>query len=178
MKVPNLASLNDLNRRVVKLVEIDIIGLQALEAFIYHQTDVGGRKVPAAALRANHDVPALCGEDDFAAPSFQRLAQQRLRIARSVGIRGVDEVHPEIERGIDGSHRILIARRPEVPRMHHGPQSDRAYAQTRPPKNPVLHRLSPLSAPGSAGSAAASNGQSRRGLSPDRGAAKSPAHPA
>ena len=52
----------------MKLVEIDVVGLQALKTFLKHAADVGGVKVSFASLRSNHDISTLGGEDDLLAP--------------------------------------------------------------------------------------------------------------
>ena len=37
---PNRAAFDDLDGRVMQLIEIDVIGLQAAQAFVHHATDI------------------------------------------------------------------------------------------------------------------------------------------
>src|SRR4030095_11187568 len=62
--LPNFAVFDDIDGGIMKLVEIDAVGLQAFETFLEHAGDVSGGKVSFAALRSNHDISALRCEDD------------------------------------------------------------------------------------------------------------------
>ncbi len=90
--MPNFAALDHVNGRIMQLVEIDVVGLQSLQALVHDAADVIGIKDPLAAVGSDHHVAALGGEDDFIAFSFQRVPQQCFRIARAVRIRGVDKI--------------------------------------------------------------------------------------
>src|SRR5262249_29410669 len=68
--LPGFAVFNDINGGIMKLVEIDIISLKAFETFLEHAGDVGGGKVFFAAIRSNHDISALGGEDDLVSPAL------------------------------------------------------------------------------------------------------------
>ena len=71
--VPDRAFLDHVGGRIVELVEIDVVGLQSLQAFVHHPADVIRVEDSFAAVRADHHVAALGRENDFVAPAFERF---------------------------------------------------------------------------------------------------------
>ena len=131
-----------LERRVgilfVVLVQLDVVGLQALQRRVERGADVLARAAPLRAVA--HRLAELRGEHDLVAASLQHPAEQRLAAALvAVDVRGVEERDARVERGIDdGARRILVDPAAEVVR----PEADdgdvelaklsRAHASTVP----------------------------------------------
>src|SRR5688572_2946763 len=82
----------------VQLVEVDALELEPLQtaveiAFELLRAPVG---VPAAGSRPRH--AALRGDDEPLGVGMQRLGDQRFVGVRSVALRGVEEIDPELDR--------------------------------------------------------------------------------
>ena len=71
--IPNFAALDHVNGRIMQLVEIDVVGLQSLQALVHYAADVIGIKDPLATVGSEHHVAALGGDDDLIAFFFQRV---------------------------------------------------------------------------------------------------------
>src|ERR1022692_3924984 len=81
----------------------------------------------------------LGGEHDPVAPSAgQRLADNLLRLAGRVHVRGVDEVDPGVERLVDDPDRIVVIRIAPGPE-HHGAKAERADPDACRAKHPHFH---------------------------------------
>src|SRR5215475_13287285 len=116
--------------RILQLVEVDMVGLQPLQALVHDAAYIIRFKYSLAAVRTGHDVAALGGEDDFVTSAFERITEQRLCVAGAIGIRSIDEVHAEVESGFDGTERLGVLHWPEMPGMNHGAEADDTDAQT------------------------------------------------
>ena len=91
--------------RLVKLVEIDIVGIQAPEAVFDGSSHVVG--VCASALVV--ELPSELGRyDDFAAQFSQTAANEYFTIRAAIGIRGVEEIDARVERGVDDVARARL----------------------------------------------------------------------
>jgi hypothetical protein len=83
---PDFSALDDFNIGIMKLIEIEPISLEALQAFVQHAVDIIGRENSLAAVWANHDVSTLSGKNHFVPTALQRLSQKRLRIAGAISV--------------------------------------------------------------------------------------------
>ena len=68
--IPNFATLDHVDGRIMQLVEIDVVGLQSPQTLVHDAADVVRIKDPLAAVRSDHHVAALGCEDDLIAVSF------------------------------------------------------------------------------------------------------------
>ena len=123
--------LVDIGGRIgtVHLVQVDVVGLHAPQAVIHFPDD------PAAGVAARMGVVAhapvgLGGQDHRVAASPQGVADDLLGFALGVHVRGVDEVDPGVQGGVDDPRAVVmvgIAPRPE----HHRPQAVGADLDSR-----------------------------------------------
>jgi hypothetical protein len=89
----------------VDLIEIDVVGLQLLEAAGAGSLQLGGA-TPAMA--------ALCGDDGFVATTFESPAQHAFGVAATVAFGGVEEVHPLVQSRVHRSYRIPVVLRSPI----------------------------------------------------------------
>jgi hypothetical protein len=82
----------------------------------------------------------LRGEDDVVtAAAGERLANDLLRFALAVHVRGVDEVHPGVQGAMDDPDRVLVVRIPPRP-VHHGAEAELADRHARAAEVAMLHQ--------------------------------------
>jgi hypothetical protein len=80
----------------------------------------------------------LRGQDDLVAATFQRLADDLLRLALGVDVGGVDEVDAGVECRVDDAGRLLVVR--VAPRAeHHRAKAHLAHRDARASKQAVVH---------------------------------------
>src|SRR5690606_30069737 len=86
---------------------------------------------------------ALGGDDDLVAVVLelfaQRVAQDLLRLAEAVRLRGVEEVHPQFTGVPDGVHGGLLVEGPPLPAELPGSESNPGDFQSRSPQDRVPH---------------------------------------
>jgi hypothetical protein len=140
----------------VDLVEVDVVGLQALQAGRHRVHDVPAARAPVVGAGA-HLAEHLGGDNHVLAlrpQVLQRLPEQSLGLPERIDVGGVEEVHPGLEGAPDdrvdlallqGSDRLPHARA-LGPAEGHGPQADLGDEQTRAAKLLVLHETSPVGA--------------------------------
>src|SRR5687767_10023825 len=95
------------------VIDVDVIGLQPAEALLDFDADRAGAQValdrvpvprePIASLVVAPPQPALGRDDDLVAPSADRLADQFFAMTEAVDGRGIDDVDPAIECGMNGT---------------------------------------------------------------------------
>ena len=128
----------------MELVQVDVVGLQPVEAVANRAADVRGR---GAGLVRRHIHPELRREHDPVAPTREDAAEERLRRRRAVDVGRVEEVHFRIERGVDdptGTRLVhataeVVASEPDdadleradLPRFH-GPDASRVRRYAAP----------------------------------------------
>jgi hypothetical protein len=103
--------LLDLHVRIVAvdLIEVDPVGVQPPQGVLDRPHDPAPGAAAAVGVVA-HRVEELRGEDDVVAPALERLADDLLGLAGAIDVRGVDEVDPGVERGVDDPDRLLVIR--------------------------------------------------------------------
>jgi hypothetical protein len=83
------------------------------------------------------------GPENSVAATFERLADDLLRLALRVPVGGVDEVDPGIKCPVNDPDRVVVVgvagRRPE----HHGAERVGADLDAGPAEGAVLHAVSP-----------------------------------
>ena len=144
--------LVDVHRLVgpVDLVEVDVVGAQALEAVLA----LGDDPAPGVALGVGvvpHGGVDLGGQyHPGTVHRGQGLAHDDLGLARRVHVGGVDEVDAGVEGPVDDPDRIVvigIAPRSE----HHGPETEGADLDAGSTQCAHLHRADPTGGRGSGG---------------------------
>ena len=91
--------------RSVDLVQVDVVGLQAAQRVL----DRGHDPAPRGALLIGivaHRAAELRREDHAVAAPLERLADDLLGVA--VGVGGVDEVDPRVQRFVDDADRVVV----------------------------------------------------------------------
>src|SRR5262245_11750588 len=86
-----------------------------------------------------HRTVELGGEDDIVTTALERLADDLLRLARTVDVGGVDEIDPGVEGGVDDADRVVVigvAPRPE----HHRAETQLAYRDAGTSEQATFHR--------------------------------------
>ena len=92
---------------LVMLVEIDHVGLKALQGCIERAPDVVRR--PAVLGAVAHRLAPLARENDPVAPSLQHSPEERLAAAVvAVDVGGVEERDARVERSVDDAPRRLF----------------------------------------------------------------------
>ena len=128
----------------MKLLEIDCARAEIREALLGHLDDVvggedvGDRRVGAPGpfqvfrrnLRGGVQLPARV--------PLQRLAEQLLAASHAVGVRGIEEVAPELDRAIERSSRLLIVRAGPPAHAPHA-VADFGDLPARPAESAILH---------------------------------------
>jgi len=135
-----------LERRVgigpVHLVEVDVVGAEVAQ---------GRLDAPAQRLRARVALQAVVGQQEAALGGdhhlvaaglqlgLQRLAEDLLRLPEAVGLRGVEEVDPELDGPAHGALRVLDLGLAPVPADLPGAEADARYLEACPTQPDVLH---------------------------------------
>src|SRR5208282_301773 len=92
----------DLRVLAVEVVQVDGRDVQPAQARLAGRADVGGAPVDRTGSIARvRDEPALRGEDHVVPPTLDRPAHELLVGERAVDVRGVEEVHPQLESAKD-----------------------------------------------------------------------------
>ena len=106
----NLLGAQLIDRRIVDLIEIDVVGAQAPQRSVDGLKDVLLRDVfRERAGRCAHDSD-FRGDDRVLPFAREHDAEQRLAAAEAVRVGGVEERHAEIARAPDRGERFVIAR--------------------------------------------------------------------
>ncbi len=120
-----------LDGRVVGLVEIDVVGAEALERSIDRVKDVFPREVFLQRAVAHPHDADFRGDDDALPGARQHDAEERLAAAEAVGVGGVEEVHAEVAGAADRGQRLVVVgpppseRRPgSLSRAADGPRAE------------------------------------------------------
>jgi len=109
----------------VDLIEVDPVGPQAAQAVLDLLDDPAARVAELVGVVA-HGAVHLGGEDDVLAPAAgERLADDLLRLAARVDVRGVDEVDPRVERAVDDPDRLVVVGIAPLAE-HHRAEAERA----------------------------------------------------
>ena len=83
----------------MNLVEVHVIGFEALEALVKFENDFFPRKALAVGLVAHHAVHLGCDYDRFAARvGLEEAAHDGFTFAARINIGGIEEIDAEIER--------------------------------------------------------------------------------
>ena len=135
-------------RRVVGLIEVDVVGAEALQRAVDGVKDVLLGEVLAHLPGGGADDADLRGDDDLVAPPRQDDAEQRLAAAEAVAVGGVEEGDAELARAPDRGERLVVAGAPPPQRRPRGPgrAADRPRAEAdgtdpdpRAPEIAILH---------------------------------------
>ncbi len=128
-----------LERRVVVLlvevIDIDVIGAEALEARIARLDDPFARQ--AALVRSvAHCIGQLGGKDPAIALLGDRGADDLFGAAVVIGVGGIDEIDPGVARLGDDA---IARRRVGAPAEHHRAEADRRDLEPGAPEQAVIH---------------------------------------
>ncbi|MNE86229.1 hypothetical protein D3C80_1833100 [compost metagenome] len=86
----------------MKLIEINIVGLQSAQAVMHRRFDIGFGCIPRPAfLAGNPPVADLSGQNDVTAAAAYGVAYNLLIAARIIQIGCIKEVDPLIQRLVD-----------------------------------------------------------------------------
>ena len=144
----------------MQLIEIDPIGLQALERRVARLDDVAAAQTACVRVFLILRKKRFRRENDVGAATLaERLADELLARAGGVGIRRIDEVDSVIERVLDDGDGVLLV---GAAAEHHRAQAQRAHLHTSTPEVPVFHAITSVDRPGatadgSAGDAASTS---------------------
>ncbi len=134
---------------VVHLVEVDVVGLQPLEAGVARPADVERREL--ALVRPLPHVPVELGGDDhllapapaLGEPAPDDLLGRAAALGAAVDVGRVEEVDPGVERRVhDGERRRLVGLGTEV----HGAQAEAADGEAGAAEVCVAHGAEPSGA--------------------------------
>src|ERR1019366_9379675 len=127
--------------RYVDLVEVDVVGLQAAQRVL----DRGHDPAPRGALLIGivaHWATELGRENDAVTTPFERLAHNLFRVA--VGVGGVDEVDPRVQRFVDDADRVVVVGVADGRGEHQGAERVGADLDAGQAEGAVVHAVSPL----------------------------------
>ena len=97
---------------LVQLIQVDVVGLESLEAVVQRATHVGGRR---AHLVRRHLHPELGREHDPIATAGEDPTEERLAASATVDVGRVEEGHAGVQRCIDDAPRaVFVDPAPEV----------------------------------------------------------------
>ena len=98
------------------LVEVHVVGLEALEALIELKEDGFARESAAVGLVA-HQSLHLGGDDDGFAPGvgLEKPADDRFAVAAGVDVRGIEEINAEIKSLAQERQAFSLIQRPRLP---------------------------------------------------------------
>src|SRR6185369_792910 len=146
--------LRDRGRGILPMreVQVDAVGLQALQALLHLMPDRLGPEVAVyrvavfveevLAIRRVPDQAALGGDDGAVAAAFERLADQPLGAPQAVGRSGVDQVAAGVERGLDRADRGSVVAATPHPAAHGpGAQADGRALDARWSQHRGFHRI-------------------------------------
>ena len=96
----------------VQIIEIDAVRAEALKAFVATRGDLVGTSVDAAlAVRVDLRAELRC-EYDLVAPRAKHASDQFFVVPEPIGIGGVEEIHADVERAVQGMFRLGRIRLP------------------------------------------------------------------
>ena len=130
----------DVGVDAVLVVEVDRVDAESLERGFARRAHVLRRAADAGALpvgRAQH--PELRRQDDAVAVLTDEGPEQRLVVADAVGVGGVVERDPELERTIQRSQRFGVLGRTVSARHPHAAQTERGNGRAAVGKLSSLH---------------------------------------
>src|SRR5205814_2021037 len=137
-----------LDRRVMRLIEIDVVGAQAPQRSVDGLEDVLLREVLLqCGAGIAHDAN-LRGDDDVLPFPRQHDAEERLAAAEAIAVRHVEKRDAEVAPAADRGGRLIIVRLPpperrsgSLRRAPDGPaaEADLADANPRVAERPILH---------------------------------------
>ena len=122
--------------RPLDLVEVDVVGLQAAQRVLDRGHDPAPRRALLIGI-VTHRAAHLGREDDAVAAPLQSLADDHLGVA--VGVGGVDEVDPGVQRLVDDAGRVVRVGVADGRREHQGAERVGADLDAGPAEGAVLH---------------------------------------
>src|SRR4051794_22636703 len=139
-EVADLALLHELGHRAdglldrrllvdaVLVVEVDGVHAEALERRLARLAHVAGVAADAEelAVLAAHVAELRGDQRALPAPLAQRAADKPLVGERAVHVGGVEQGHAELERAVDGAHRLALVGGPVELRHPHAPEAERS----------------------------------------------------
>src|SRR4051794_24525989 len=139
-EVADLALLHELGHRAdglldrrlgvdaVLVVEVDGVHAEALERRLARLAHVAGVAADAEelAVLAAHVAELRGDQRALPAPLAQRAADEPLVGERAVHVGGVEQCRPELERAVDGAHRLALVGRPVELRHPHAAEAERS----------------------------------------------------
>jgi hypothetical protein len=133
----HLGLIEDVGRRTVQLQEVDGLDLQVLEA----PFDEGGQVLLVVALGGllGEPAPRLGGDVEGVLALAPQSGQQLLGVPVAIDIGRVEEVHPPIERPVQGRHRLVIGDRAPGPADGPGAEADPGNVPVGPTQCPIFH---------------------------------------
>ena len=133
-------------RRAVELQQIDGVHLEVLEAAL----DPRGQILARVAFGRLRREPAagLGGDPDrLARPFAPEPRHEPLAPPVAIHVRGVDEVHPGVDRRVQRLHRLLVVHFAPAPANRPRPEADARDRHIRPAESPVVHTGHCMKAP-------------------------------
>jgi hypothetical protein len=148
----------DLALRLVRFEHVEaVLGLQVCQARIMQQIDVDGVNAEplqtaldtaADVIRgeiacAGHHIVAAFGAHNKAVAVrafLEEGADDTLAVPSTVGVRGIDEVHPGIDSRMQRLQADCVLDRAKDAADSHGPESDHAHLQASASESALLHR--------------------------------------
>src|SRR5262249_5014543 len=120
------------------------VDAQTLEARVARLQDPLGPPVDALRAVRLARVSELRRQHDPIAPAAEGLGQQRLVLAPPVRVRGVQEIHAEVDRALNDADRLRVVARAVHARHRHAPEPDRADLQRAATQPPLIDHGSGL----------------------------------
>ena len=142
--------LDGVDTRVVQLVDVYVVGVQAPQALLAGiANELRGEVLGALAVSLPLDVGVevvseLGAEDDLVPLLAQRLGDYPLAVALAVGVAGVEEVDAEVERLLEEPDAVrLLDLAPPARADRPDSKADLRDIEVGVAKPPVLHRARP-----------------------------------
>ena len=122
------------------VVEIDDVHAEPREARVAGLRDVGRTPVHEVTLAVRApDIAELGGEDDALAPPLERAPERLLVVPPAVQVRGVEEVHTPVERGMDHADGLLVVALAVRPGHRHQAETHGRDTESAPAEGAMLH---------------------------------------
>ena len=135
--------LHVLHFGVVEEVQADGLHPEPAQALLEAFSDEAGREVaaPAAALEGDEVVAPFRAQDEIVPVGafLQEFSDEVLAAALAVGVRGVDEVHPAVDGGVEGAVTLGIVHGAKAAADGHGAESDNRYLKAGVSEGPFFH---------------------------------------
>jgi hypothetical protein len=126
----------------MEVVDVDHVHPKALETRFTAFEYVFGTPVGGFAAVRQIDVAELARDERFAAPAFQRAAEQHLVPRAPVRVGAVEEIDPEIECALDRRVEVGFERIAETNRLRPAPVADRGDLRPAFPQPAIFHLVS------------------------------------